>query len=453
MWDTRYPGLGLRATPRGEPAYVFQGRLGGKTIRVTIGTPAARSIDEAGTKARELQRQIDDGHNPAELRREEKAAKAAERQRREAEAEAERQQEARDAITFADVWAVYLAERRPFWSERHYLSHLEKASPGGVPSKARGREKVLTKPGPLASLLPLPLKSLNTPTIEAWAAREGKVRPSSARLAWRQLSVFLNWAAEQPQYADMLPARNPAKTKKAREALGRATAKSDCLQREQLPAWFAAVRQLGNPVISAALQFMLLTGCRMNEALSLRWSDVNFQWKGIALHDKVEGERVIPLTPYVHSLLVSLPRRSEWVFSSTRALQMDAHNIRRRALKAARRGIVTSDGDMQITSESGRISKPNEPHTRACRVAGIDGLTLHGLRRSFGSLAEWLEIPAGVVAQIMGHKPSAIAEKHYRVRPLDLLRVHHERIEAWLLEQAGIQFDPQAEPGKLRVVS
>lgn len=38
------------ATPRGEPAYVFQGRLGGKTIRVTIGTPAARSIDEAGTK-------------------------------------------------------------------------------------------------------------------------------------------------------------------------------------------------------------------------------------------------------------------------------------------------------------------------------------------------------------------------------------------------------------------
>jgi intergrase/recombinase len=62
-------------------------------------------------------------------------------------------------------------------------------------------------------------------------------------------------------------------------------------------------------------------------------------------------------------------------------------------------------------------------------------------------LTEWLEVPAGVVAQIQGHKPSATAEKHYRVRPLDLLRVHHERIEAWILEQAGIVFDAKAAPG------
>jgi len=53
----------------------------------------------------------------------------------------------------------------------------------------------------------------------------------------------------------------------------------------------------------------------------------------------------------------------------------------------------------------------------------------------------------------MGHKPSATAEKHYTVRPLDLLRVHHERIEAWILAQAGIEFDAKAEPGKLQLVS
>ena len=57
-----------------------------------------------------------------------------------------------------------------------------------------------------------------------------------------------------------------------------------------------------------------------------------------------------------------------------------------------------------------------------------------------------------MVAQIQGHKPSATAEKHYRVRPLDLLRVHHERIEGWVLEQAGIVFDAKAAPGALRVV-
>lgn len=73
-------------------------------------------------------------------------------------------------------------------------------------------------------------------------------------------------------------------------------------------------------------------------------------------------------------------------------------------------------------------------------AAGLPDLTLHGLRRSFGSLAEWTETPAGVVAHVMGHKPSAIAEKHYRRRPLDLLRMWHVKIEAWILEQAGIDF-------------
>ena len=82
----------------------------------------------------------------------------------------------------------------------------------------------------------------------------------------------------------------------------------------------------------------------------------------------------------------------------------------------------------------------------------MDGLTLHGLRRSFSSLTEWLETPAGVVAQIQGHKPSATSKKHYKVRPLELLRVHHEKIEAWILEQAGIVFDAKAAPGELRVI-
>lgn len=58
-----------------------------------------------------------------------------------------------------------------------------------------------------------------------------------------------------------------------------------------------------------------------------------------------------------------------------------------------------------------------------------------------------------MVAQIQGHKPSATAEKHYKVRPLELLRVHYEKIEAWILEQAGVTFDRKAEPGKLVLVA
>lgn len=58
-----------------------------------------------------------------------------------------------------------------------------------------------------------------------------------------------------------------------------------------------------------------------------------------------------------------------------------------------------------------------------------------------------------VAALRMGHKPSAMAEKHYTVRPLDLLRVHYERIEVWILEQAAVPFAADVSSGKLRVVN
>ena len=48
---------------------------------------------------------------------------------------------------------------------------------------------------------------------------------------------------------------------------------------------------------------------------------------------------------------------------------------------------------------------------------------------------------------------SVTAEKHYTIRPLELLELHHEKIEAWTLEQADIKFDPSAAVNKLRVAN
>ena len=418
LWDTEAPALALRVTPTGRKTYVFESRLHGDTIRVTIGTAADWPIEKARGEAQRLKVLVDSGTDPREIERQQQAAQAADK----AAAAAKLKADKTAALTVGEVWGDYIEKRRPFWGELHYRDHIDKAKAGGLPSGRRGGGKQLTKPGPLAALMPLALKDLDQATIERWAADEGKTRPSSARLAWRLLTVFLTWCAEQPEYAALLPDKNPAKTKKAREALGKPGTKTDVLQREQLAAWFAAVQQIQNPVIAACLQMMLLTGARPGEVLALRWEDVNTQWKGISIRDKVEGTREIPATPYILHLLAALPRRNEWVFSSP-------------------------------TSASGCLTEPNNPHTRACKAAGLEGLTLHGLRRSFASLTEWLEVPAGVVAQIQGHKPSATAEKHYKVRPLELLRVHHERIEAWILEQAGIAFDAKAAPGALRAVN
>ncbi len=365
-----------------------------------------------------MQRLIDDGKDPRDLKRDALAVQA----ERQAAAAAEIEADKLAALTVGEIWSAYIAERRPHWGGLHYRDHIDKAKAGGLPSGRRGGGKQLTKPGPLAALMPLALRDLDQATIEAWAANEGKTRASSARLAWRLLTVFLTWCSEQPAYAGLLPAKNPAKTKKAREALGKAGTKSAVLQREQLPSWFEHVRKLRDPVISAYLQITLLTGRRREEIAEMKWEDVNFQWRGIDMKDKIEGRRDVPLTPYVNSLLQALPRRNEWVFSSPR-------------------------------SASGHLEEPNSAHKRVCAVAGLVSIDIQALRRSFGTLCEWLDIPGGISAQIQGHAPQGVREQNYIRRPLDLLRVHHEKIEAWILEQAGIVFDAKSVAGGLRVVT
>lgn len=418
MRDTKAPGLRVRVTFAGAKSFVFEAKLNRQTIRRTIGDVRAWTIDAARNEANILRVTLDAGTDPREVERDKKAAAIEKKAAAVALVEADKVA----AVTVGEAWAVYIAERRPHWGVRHYQDHFNLSRAGGKPINRGTDGRGVTIDMPLCALMGLHLRDLTAPVIEAWAAKEAQTRATSARLAWRLLKVFLGWCAEQPAYVGLLPVINPAKSKKARESLGKAGVKKDVLQRGQLAAWFAAVQQIQNPTIAAYLQILLLTGARPGEVRTLRWNDINTQWKGIAIRDKVEGVRELPLTPYVSHLLVRLPKRNEWIFSSP-------------------------------SSASGYLTEPTYPHNRACKVAGLEGLTLHGLRRSFKSLTEWIECPAGVVAQLMGHKPSATAEKHYTVRPLELLALHHEKIEAWILEQAGIVFDAKAVPGALRIVN
>jgi integrase len=167
-------------------------------------------------------------------------------------------------------------------------------------------------------LLALPLEQIDADHVRAWLKDEAARRPTHTRLAFGLLRAFLNWCSDRPEYRDQAH-KDACITRMARDELPKKASKDDCLQREQLPAWFAAVRQIGNPVIAAYLQTALLTGARREEVAGIRWEDVDFQWRSMTIKDKVDGERTIPLTPYVASLLAALPRRNEWVFSSVTA--------------------------------------------------------------------------------------------------------------------------------------
>ena len=399
FWDGKTPGLGLRVTTSGVKSYIFQTELHGQTIRITIGDQRAWSISDAQTEASRLKVKTDRGIDPRQEAAEERAAK-------QAAEEAKNAQEARETATLGIVWEKYLIARKKFWSERHYTDHVEMMQPGGT---KRARSSKLTEPGVLASLANIRLIDLTTERIQEWAAIEGEKRAGRARLATRLLKAFLSWCSEQTQYREIVT-NNVAKNKRVREILGKPKTIEEVLQREQLPAWFNAVKQIKNPVISAYLQTLLLTGARPNELTTLKWEDVDFQWSNMTIRDKVEGLRVIPLTPYISHLLDKLPRRNEWVFSSP-------------------------------ASASGHLIDPHSAHDKACEIACLT-MTIYGLRGSFATLSEWIETPAGIAAQIQGHKPSGVREKHYIRRPLDLLRMWHVKIEAWILEQAGIEFIP-----------
>lgn len=410
LWCSEVPGLGVRATAASDDKrYIFQSKVDGRTLRLTIGRVSTWSIPQAQVEARRLQILIDQGHDPREVKSADEAALKA----RVAEAE---QQVMRESVTVSMAWAAYLEERTPLWSKLHHHDHVRAMHPGG--NKRVRSNKAFTEPGILAEFSAVRIVDLNPEMIEDWAMREGKRRPTRARLALRLFKAFLFWCSRHPTYKSLV-GENIAQSRRARECLGRPKPKNDVLQREQLPAWFAAVRQISNHVISVYLQVLLLVGARREELAALRWSDVDFKWHSITLRDKVEDMRVIPLTPYVARLLSGLPRCSEWVFSSR-------------------------------TSASGRLSDPSIAHRKACVIAGLE-MTLHGLRRSFATLCEWTETPAGIAAQIQGHAPQGVREQNYIRRPLDLLRVWHAKFEAWILEQAGIKFS--SENIELRLVS
>lgn len=399
LWDSGCTGLGIRAYSSGKKTYIFQASINGKTKRAVIGPVDSFDINEARDKANEYQKNAKNFISPTKVKREKAAIELA-----------EEQEELRGIIKLKQVWLEYVESNKSRWGEKHYNDHLKSIQEPNQPW-ARGKGR-LTKAGCLYPLIETKLKDLTSKKIERWLQKENETRAGVAAQTYRLLFACLNWCSEQDKYSGLIDVAK-LKTKDVKKTVVKLSARTDSLQKEQLPAFFKYVRQIQNPVISAFMQTLLLTGARRNELVGLKWTELDLQWNSMTIRDKAtssgsdSGYRVIPLTPYVASLLVNLPRRNEWVFSTPSGV-------------------------------SGKLTDPRKSVEPALIAAGIEGLTLHGLRRSFSNLSEWVEIPTGVVAQIMGHKPSATAEKHYKQRPLDLLRKWHTTLEAWILEQAGV---------------
>jgi integrase len=447
--DTEQPALMLRVTAAGAKAFVFEQRLAGKTVRVTIG-PISMQIRAAkdrngkpvtagaDVEAARLAGMVAQGIDP----RAEKAGRVAEQ---DAEREAARVERAKLEVFGLDAWTRYCEDRRPHWGERNYVDHLAMAARGGEATRKRAPTKV-KQDGLLFALLDRPLACIDAVLVEEWVARETKLRPTRTALGFRMLRAFLNWCGEHPEYRNIAHS-DAHRPKRTRDKIARKAAKSDVLDREMLSVWFREVGKL-TPAMSAYLQTVLLTGCRPGEALDMRWEDVDFQWSRVTLRDKVEGARVIPLTHHVARTLHDLRRLN--------SIRPDLPRRLRDDLEAQSEHDKWEPSPWVFVARvrtGERVALPRNAHSQALSAAGLPHVSLHGLRRSFGTLSEWVEVPAGIVAQLQGHKPSATAEKHYRARPIDLLRLWHQRIEDWMLEQAGIEQSHEVAALGLRSVN
>ena len=86
LWCEVVQGLAVRATPgSSRKRYIFESKVKGQSMRLTIGEVSVWSIAAAQKEARRLQTLIDDGNDPRQVVADKKAADAAAKLAKEAD--------------------------------------------------------------------------------------------------------------------------------------------------------------------------------------------------------------------------------------------------------------------------------------------------------------------------------------------------------------------------------
>ena len=117
----------------------------------------------------------------------------------------------------------------------------------------------------------------------------------------------------------------------------------------------------------------MLTGCRRNEVVTLKWEHVDLEHDELRLRDAKTGARAVPLSPAAKQVLTALPRRPDnpWVFP----------------------------GRVQGT----RLRTLNASWQLVRREAGLEDVRLHDLRHSFASRALALGESLPMIGKLLGH--------------------------------------------------
>ncbi|WP_035271447.1 tyrosine-type recombinase/integrase [Desulfonatronum thiodismutans] len=402
FWDSEAKGFGLRVWSSGKKVFIYKTRIKGRQVKMNIGTYGAMTLDAARKALTKLAGEIAIGRDPVADRHEEKVT----------------------GVTLGQAVERYLEDRdlKPR-TVRDVLDCMKRFSEWeGKPISAITRDIVARKHKEL-----------------------GKISHARANLAMRYLKAILNHASEAFAYPDGRPLLpdNPVKILSVGKAWFHVGRKRTYLRHHELKPWIAAILSLGEAPerepgtgnqhrklkagddLADLFMTLLLTGLRRNEALGLKWADVDLKWQALTIPDpKNRQPHTLPLGKHLFSILARRKKMSDT-------------------------DLVFEGLDNCIRYGLARVEKET----------GIR-VTPHDLRRTFSTIAESLDIPAYALKALLNHKTSGDVTAGYIQMTPDRLRAPMQKIEDFILAEAGLtdQGDNGTSkvldfPGKIAVVA
>ncbi|UTA47442.1 integrase family protein [Simiduia sp. 21SJ11W-1] len=380
-YDTGVTGLQIRISSSGRKTFALRKKVNGRAVRVTLGDFPAMTIDQARRLCAHEVVGMFEGINP-------NVAKRAERVK---------------GVTLSECLDDYLSTRAGLADNtaKTYRQSVEKH---------------------LADWLNRPLKDITRDMVSQRHKRIAQQWPVAANNVMRHLRALFNFAAGQ--YEDVagqaIFTDNPIKRISHNRQWTPEKRRQRIIKTGELPGWFQGVQELRQEVlgdmnepayvVADYLEFILLTGLRRDDALCLRWDQIELDTATMhpVIHKK--QKEVIPL-PLSHYTLELLKRRhqqkvNEYVFPG-------------------RYGI-------------GRFDDPKKAIAKVVEATGIQ-FSSHDLRRTFITVAGSLDLSGYVVKRLCTHSISGDVTGGYIIFDAERLREPAQRVEDAILKRACIQ--------------
>ncbi|ODR99387.1 hypothetical protein AUC68_05290 [Methyloceanibacter methanicus] len=218
--------------------------------------------------------------------------------------------------------------------------------------------------------------------------------PRKANLALMVFSSFIGWAEKnrlRPEGQN--PCRGVAKYRDAKrerylsaEELGRigtALAKREAARTE-------------GPFSIAAVRLLILTGARLQEILTLKWSYVDVARGQLRLPDSKTGAKVIRLSAAAQAVLRAIPHMSKNDY------------------------VIVGDKEGQ------HLVNLQKPWRRIRKDAKLSDVRLHDLRHSYASVAAELGGSLPMIGKLLGHSQSQTTARYAHLADDPINRLNEE---------------------------